>query len=79
MHRRDVSSIGRIGSNRQLPSRGGNLTFIKLFDIKFLVYPLLTDQRGSSVSLETNLSFIWPDTSSSVNPWTKGMSDRVTD
>ena len=53
MHRGDVSSIGRIGSNRQLPCRGGNLTFIKLFDIKFLVYHLLTDQRGSSVSLET--------------------------
>ena len=79
MHCGDVSNIGRIGSDRQLRCHGGNLTFIKLFDIKFLVYHLLTDQRGSSLALETNLSFIWPDTSSPMNPWTKGMSDRVTD
>ena len=79
MLRGDVSSFVRIGSNRELRCRGGNLTFIKLFDIKVLVYHLLTDQRGSSVSLETNLSFIWPDTSPPMNPGIKGMSDRVTD
>ena len=71
--------MGGSGIAAQLRCRGGNLTFMKLFDIKFLVYHLLTDQRGSSVSLETNLSFIWPDTSSPMNPGIKGMSDRVTD